>query len=120
MLGDSRLRFCCDSRVLRLDGGERRFRIVDHRVTNRPFVLQDLDASLLLASSLLEVCLRDHRLRGPHLCTMVWLHLMNWFLVWTFLKSRSRARQNSQAIYVPDVLKCSLVEVLKMRPNLLL
>ena len=81
VLRDARLRFSCDSRVHRLDGGERRHRTVDHWVTDRPFVLQDIDASLQLASSVLDVSLRDHGVRGPHSCTMVWLNLMIWFLI---------------------------------------
>ena len=120
MLRDARLRFDCNSRVHRLDGCERRHRTVDHGVTDGPFVLQDLDASLLLVSSLLDVSLRNHGLRGSQSCTMIWLNLMNFCLISTFLEvTISGTPEFAGQFHVPDVLTCSLVKVLKVRRNLL-
>ena len=85
MLRDAQFRIGRESRVQHLDGGERRQRAVGRGVTGRSITLQVLDASLQLTTSLLNMSLCVDGLRGPHSCTMIWMSLMNWILVTSFL-----------------------------------
>ena len=109
-----------EGNVQRLDGGERRQRVADHGVTDKSTILQILDASLQLASSLLDISLCDHGPKGPHSCTSVWLNLMNWILSSTFLKvTISGAPELAGHFHVPYVPRCSLEEVLQLSRDLL-
>ena len=75
-LRDARFRIARESRVSRLNRGERQQRAVGRGVTGKTIILQVLDASLQLTSSLLNISFCIDGFWCPHSCAMVWMNLI--------------------------------------------
>ena len=77
-------------------------------------------AGFKLTKSFLDINHCIDGFRGPHSCTMIWMNLVDWVLIASFLKvAISRTLKLTGRFPVPDVLPCSPVEVLQVSWSLL-